>query len=362
VIFHHFFFDSLKKTSTFADSSHFWFSPLALNNGWLGVNIFFILSGMVLYRPNIVLSVKSIFEFYIARCMRLWPLYGLLIICVSVIEGFGIKQFTESGVLLLSGLHDLMPNYWAGAWILWVLWSLGIEILFSALLPLLLLAANYCGFWRVFGTILIFSFFYRIVGDHVWFALHPDFSNRFINPLKDNIFGRLDDFMVGMATAKLIAEHRKPASGYLGILGIIGVLLVCNLWAYLGYVPRTLIASVIASGNHLAFSLSLCAIIISFRGARLWQSPFLAPIEFAGVTCYSAYIMHAIILRYTGFQMTDWRIAPFQFILFVAMTFALSAITFALVEAPGIKHLPQWAFRINIVASNIWSRCISRFN
>ena len=45
--------------------------------------------------------------------------------------------------------------------------------------------------------ILFFAFLYRIIGDYQWFALHPDYD-RHTNPLKDNIFGRLDDFLVGM--------------------------------------------------------------------------------------------------------------------------------------------------------------------
>ena len=55
VMFHHFFFVRLSQFSTFAETSLFGFSPLAFNNGWLGVN-FFLLSGRALYRPKMATS------------------------------------------------------------------------------------------------------------------------------------------------------------------------------------------------------------------------------------------------------------------------------------------------------------------
>ena len=136
-----------------------------------------------------------------------------------------------------------------------------------------------------------------------------------------------------------------------------------NSWAYLAYEPRTFFGSVIASCNNIGLSLSFCAIIISLKGAAIWQSRILAPIEFAGVTCYSAYMVHGIFVQYANLRMTDvtrWSHAPFKFLLFVVATFALSAITFTFVEAPGIRHLPQWAFRLRDAPSKFWNIRVNR--
>lgn len=209
VLFHHFFFDRIAGFSTYNETSIFGITPFLINNGWLGVNLFFILSGMVLYRPSIILSINSVVNYYRLRCLRIWPLYFLFIFFITIIGNQGLTKFGIYTVLLLSGIHDLIPSYWMPENVCWVFWSLGVEILFSAILPALLFAAGRLGFWNVFTAILILTFLYRSVADHVWFELYPDYTNNFINPFKDNIFGRLDDFFIGMAAAKLSNDNFK---------------------------------------------------------------------------------------------------------------------------------------------------------
>jgi hypothetical protein len=56
-------------------------------------------------------------------------------------------------------------------------------------------------------------FFYRVAADYWWFSNHPHELNKLLNPLKDNIFGRLDDFVVGMAAARLASRDIRVPIG-----------------------------------------------------------------------------------------------------------------------------------------------------
>ena len=71
------------------------------------------------------------------------------------------------------------------------------------------------------------------------------------------------------------------------------------------------------------------------------------PLVFAGVVCYSAYIVHALLLKYMDWPKGLDFVTTIAFGGFVFGTFLISAITFAIIEALGIRHLPSWAQRIH---------------
>src|ERR1700730_13368600 len=143
---------------------------------------------MVFYRPEIADDWSKTLRFFWQRALRLWPLYFLTILLLGYLKQYDLLLFAKSFALLPTGIHDFIPKYWEPIWALWVLWSLGIEIVFSISLPALLLAEKRLGFARVFIFAVVFCFLYRILGDHIWFTRHPDYPNLLTNPLKDNFF------------------------------------------------------------------------------------------------------------------------------------------------------------------------------
>src|SRR6185503_5637229 len=84
VVLHHLFWPSLDSAAYRLDSSGV--SLFFFNNGWLGVSLFFVLSGFVLYRPGIVADRASIFDYYRSRAIRLWPLLFIFITFICIID------------------------------------------------------------------------------------------------------------------------------------------------------------------------------------------------------------------------------------------------------------------------------------
>jgi peptidoglycan/LPS O-acetylase OafA/YrhL len=349
VMFHHFFNLSIMGRLSNIDYRPFGVNALALNNGWLGVNLFFVLSGLVLYRPEIIVSKSAVKKYYISRIRRLWPLYFILIFFITTVTIKDWWSLIFYEVFLLSGLHDLWPYSWMPIPVLWVLWSLGVEILFSIALPAILIAMARYGFWRTLLVIMLSAFIYRCFADQLYWALTatPKTSDPRLNPLKDNIFGRVDDFVIGMAAAKLISK-RLVFSPFVPIIGILCLAIVGASWANLSLLgQRTVLLSIFASTLHPLFSVSTLVLIVNFSRLESWNSAIFSPVAFFGTTCYSAYLVHAILQKYCGFAASGAYIADvWHFLEYFFLTFCVSAFLFVFVEASGIRKLPDWAARV----------------
>ena len=96
--------------------------------GVIGVDIFFVLSGFVMYRS--LRSTKSPFEFFYERCLRIYPLYIVITLCLVGYKLF-MGQIIDISHLATSIL--LIPNYLNGEYIdpIMVLgWTLQYEMFF----------------------------------------------------------------------------------------------------------------------------------------------------------------------------------------------------------------------------------------
>lgn len=310
---------------------------LAFNNGQLGVNLFFVLSGFVLFHPRFLREFDAM-RFYRRRMFRLWPLYVAILAACFVLDQIPFGEALGQSALLLTGLHSLIPRYWMPS-SLWVLWSLGIEILFSVCLPFLIWFCARWGVFRVAIALLVFCFLYRIGADQLYYARHPDFGNPLINPLKDNILGRMDDFVVGMAASYCV--HRRALTSMVpSMLALLGLYASGLLTAVLLVADRTVMVSAMASLSHSLFAVSAAVLIVTLLNRPLWTAPAFRPLIFLGQICYSAYLVHALVLKHWREQF-DFASPPSS-ALYLAITIALSFLCFSLIEVIGIGHKPGW--------------------
>ena len=123
-------------------------SQQLFNNGWMGVDLFFVLSGFLI--TGILVDTNrsdSYFKnFYVRRCLRIWPLYYSLLFFMFVIVRF-LSRSQFQIVLQTSSpwwafplylQNFLLPISTNAAGPLGVTWSLAIEEQFYLIWPLLL--------------------------------------------------------------------------------------------------------------------------------------------------------------------------------------------------------------------------------
>ncbi len=127
-----------------------------LSNGWLGVNLFFIVSGFVLFLPY-SRGVRSFhgkpdfYSFYLKRAGRLLPLYYLsvLFFTIYLVREHDIRNLVSSLFLMLSVTFNFTEATFFPR-CNWVLWALGIMIWFSFIFPFIVILSNKIGIVRTF--------------------------------------------------------------------------------------------------------------------------------------------------------------------------------------------------------------------
>ncbi|QCG93051.1 acyltransferase (plasmid) [Azospirillum sp. TSA2s] len=307
-----------------------------LESGWLGVNLFFVLSGLVLYLPYAqgqrrMAGWQDASSFLKHRMARLLPLYylsGAVSLSLGVFAPFEVGR-ADHWLQLLGFLtitfpftaDSFMPPY------NWVLWSLGIEIWFSVIFPALLWLYSRHRAATLAGATLL------ACGLRAWGYSRMPMDGNLLNWITDSLPARLPDFLAGMLLADLVLRRtailRRWASLVLGGGLVWGSVVLWHLWC-VGAVPM-----VSAAGFTLLFDLG-CLLGIGFllsHPTPLNRLLRLAPVQVVGMMCYSLYVWHGMILyRLIMVPIPDFpdRLAALP--VYLAAVFALAALSYRYVE------------------------------
>ena len=352
--------------------------PGIVTGGFIGVDIFFVISGYlistILYQ-SMADTTFSFWGFYGRRIRRIFP--ALITVLIAVFFAGWLDLLPDEFAQL--GLHIAGGAAFISNFILWNevgyfdvaaevkpllhLWSLGIEEQFYIVWPAILWIAHQRS-WRIFHLVLWIggtSFFLNVLGFFTPFQtfysqLHDSLGIQAIwSDLKSAVFylpiTRFWELFIGSALAYL-AWKRPPYFQSLKILG-------SNLRSTLGLI--LLIAGLYFIKKSDAFPgwwallPTLGAALLLSAKPNAWFNRFILsvkPLVWIGVISYPLYLWHWPLLSF-AFIMAD-GVPPTQIrAIAVILAFILAWLTYLLVEKPlrfgGSSQLKTWALIIAMI-------------
>jgi peptidoglycan/LPS O-acetylase OafA/YrhL len=310
----------------------FEFPPLTLVSkyGWMGVDLFFVLSGFLI--TGILLDARGsanyFRNFYARRGLRIWPLYYLVLVFMFVIvplvrpqdaaEIFQRATPWWSYPFFLQNFLVAAPALAVGA--LGVSWSLAVEELFYLVWPFFVRFLPVERLQILAWVVLLTSPLFRL-----------DFlSRQWI--IYSNPFCRLDGLMAGALLAILV---RKPGFAPNRLLKVAWI-------AFLVGAPLA-ITTAAYGVTWLTFSMAAVAsagfVYLGLFEANAWFRALLTNrfLMFTGTISYALYLLHKI--PDDVFKRLHWKdahpLAAFWAI--VAISYLLAIVSRSLVEKPFLN-------------------------
>ncbi|MBL4603934.1 MAG: acyltransferase [Emcibacteraceae bacterium] len=107
-------------------------------NGWVGVDLFFLLSGFLITQPFLKQTQITVKKFYLKRALRIFPAYFtvLFLIIIGAFPGYTMPAENSATAIIY---HVFFMQDYTGPSINTVFWSLGVEVKFYLLAPLILI-------------------------------------------------------------------------------------------------------------------------------------------------------------------------------------------------------------------------------
>lgn len=317
--------------------------------GWMGVDLFFIISGVVIGLTAFAAvdrdgprAFRAIFVK--RRLLRIAPLYYLtsfffvvLVVPETIHSGFWANALTHALFI-----HNLFPA-WHGA-INGVTWSLGVEMQFYALMLVLAPWLRQASCWRILASFVAVAWLWRY---STWAIVAPRDTASAVHLwlVSTQLPGLLDEFVAGILTARFIRSERGRAaldalSKHRGhwlvaaaLVAIILWLLLQLFWAYASfwYFPwlvtffRTLLGGVFAGLVILA-----CAIPV-----RNFPLP-LSGMRYLGTISFGIYLWHLPVVLLLKKLI---HVTPLDALaLTLCFTLTLAAISWQYFERPLIQR------------------------
>lgn len=293
-----------------------WDATSLMINGWMGVELFFVLSGFlithhILKRCNDGRSTIGLGRYMAKRALRIVPAYYafLLVVVLGWIPGYALNdaQLAERVGYHLLFLQDYLP-----ADIVVAFWSLGVEEKFYFLAPFLVigvLRAERRGtrlalLGLLFGAPLLFR-----VATYLALPGPLSYETSFF-ALRSPFHLSADALIVGTGCAFLYHAHRQGrwqigpvAASWLfwGGVGTVGVLLCSHrLLERVSWFDATILFSILSLG----FGAVLLGLVLHrgpyadfFRGRTLF---------FFSKISYSLYLVHMVFLTSTYALVDGW--------------------------------------------------------
>lgn len=301
--------------------------PLVNVPGRTAVWIFFGISGYVIaygfIHGRYLLDGLGLKHFYLNRFLRIYPLFlllsilGWLTLWVASGQNPLVWKDIPEQLLALQFNHDYKLNS--------VFWTLGLEIQFYAIAPVLVMLFFIKNiFWR---WVAVVSSYLGLLVTHglgvIYFGWSLDGRN---------IISVLPHFLIGMAGCGMVAIFKLDTSKAMGALACGLICLVACNWLY--HKHPVLYWSV----GVVLVDLMILLFIFAHAGLqppRTVPSRFLSALQWMGTLSYGIYAWHAFLMSNITWLSTDW-------VALLIASAAIAYVSYRWVELPALK-LKRWS-------------------
>lgn len=268
------------------------------SGGFLGVDVFFVISGFLI-TGIIINEIQgnrfSLFGFYDRRIRRIIPVLLFVTICTTILSFFfmlpyDLKNYGESLVAVILSANNILLYLTSGYWSLssefkplYHTWSLGVEEQYYLIMPILIVMVlrisklNTKVLAAILFLLICLSFFLSLLHDNKEFVFLM-------------LFTRAWELLVGSMLAIVIKNLNVRKNSYLPIIGI------CFL--VLSYVNPYIVSDNLAL--VMAMPVLGTTLIILFSDQKCFVGKLLSsrPLFFIGLISYSIYLWHQPILSF----------------------------------------------------------------
>jgi peptidoglycan/LPS O-acetylase OafA/YrhL len=326
--------------------SFLWFEPDS--RLWFrdGVALFFVMSGLLIYRSaeRCIDEGRPLHQFYANRLLRIVPaIYAYLLVTAVLLVAVGVvgsgEILDKSFVGWFVATAALVPVYNPDAWrdtatgvVNGALWTIPVEVAFYAVVPFLALAARRFGFKLMSSILLVVA----LGGLTLAWLLNVPHSEELVSELVGVTFlPYLFYFTLGILLSKYWT--RLPHGGR-----------VAAACAVLYFVSRALLPGFNERGGFLAYAGTLIW-ALPFSYLAVWIGNFGPKVlgrftRRIGDLSFGTYIWHMVVINafllYGVDESFDFLPNPLIHLMVLGVSLALASVSWRLVERPALRLKP----------------------
>ncbi|WP_103905555.1 acyltransferase family protein [Sphingobacterium lactis] len=304
-----------------------------LSGGFIGVDIFFVISGYLI-TTNIIrkkeINEFKFIDFYLGRIKRLIPVYIIFLLIIAIAGAiiwlpadiyllrrnlFHASIFNSNNYLMT------LDNYFGAASSenpLLHTWTLSIEMQFYFILPLLLILVKNKYHTLLLGGLTLLLFAYSIYNTY-----YIDNSSKMYFSLP----ARMPELLLGCLLSTSGAKHfefkNKIIQNFLAILSVL-VIILCAIF-YNEQFPFPGIWVIIPL-------LAVCILLKTVNSSintKILSNKILVHI---GKLSYSIYLWHWAIMAFIRYYYSNYEFSIIQMLMIILVTYILSYLSFTFIE------------------------------
>ena len=321
-------------------------------NGSLGVNFFFVLSGFLI--TTLLIAEKKLNKninlrfFWLRRVLRIWPLFytcvfiGFIVYPILKKLTGQISTETADPLLCLTFLNnfDIIKNGWPDASILGVLWSVAIEEQFYVVWPIILFLVPIKKLWIPFVAILIINLVFRAVyNNHLMHYYHT------LSCIGDMTIGGIGAWLIEVSI-----KFKKYIHDLSRVTIYVIYILLIAIYFFADQLQRNSIISVF---ERLLIAVVFAIIILeqTFAENSFYKMSNFKQISKLGTITYGLYCLHFLgilvattVINKLHLNKNEWQIFFIEMPLALLIAMLLSKASYKFLESPFLKLKNKFTF------------------